>query len=177
MGSLTLSSLNFNAVESVNSPDMIQKLALEMKAKGILAELEAFDVGMINYAKYLEKKGLLKPPHYFNLLLGNIACAQADLLSAGWMIRELPEGSIWSLAGIGDAQLMMNSIAVAAGGGARVGLEDTIYFDARRTLLARNGDLVRRVHALADANGRSVMKPAELRGILNLKPGHGAYGR
>jgi len=177
MGSLTLSSLNFNAVESVNSPDMIQKLALEMKAKGILAELEAFDVGMINYAKYLEKKGLLKPPHYFNLLLGNIACAQADLLSAGWMIRELPEGSVWSLAGIGDAQLMMNSIAVAAGGGARVGLEDTIYFDTRRTLLARNGDLVRRVHALANANGRSVMKPAELRGILNLKPGHGAYGR
>ena len=57
MGSLTLSSLNFNHVASMNSPEMIQKLANEMKSRGILAELEAFDAGMINYAKYLEKKG------------------------------------------------------------------------------------------------------------------------
>lgn len=177
MGSLTLSSLNFNTMESMNSPEMIQKLAGEMNAKGILAELEAFDIGMINYAKYLEKKGLLKPPHYFNLLLGNIACAQADLLNVGLMVRDLPERSIWSLAGIGDAQLMMNSVAVAAGGGVRVGLEDSIYFDVGRTRLARNGDLVRRIHALADANGRTVMEPAELRDILDLLPGGGEYGR
>ena len=177
MGSLTLSSLNFNTMESVNSPDMIQSLAREMQAKGILPELEAFDIGMINYAKYLEKKGLLKPPHYFNLLLGNIACAQADLLNAGLMIRDLPDGSVWSLAGIGDAQLMMNSVGIAAGGGARVGLEDSIYFDVQRTRLARNGELVSRIHRLAEANERNIMKPAELRGILNLKPGHGEYGR
>jgi uncharacterized protein (DUF849 family) len=31
-----------------------EKLAIEMKKKGIVAELEAFDAGMINYAKYLE---------------------------------------------------------------------------------------------------------------------------
>ena len=88
-----------------------------MQARGILAELEAFDAGMINYARYLEKKGLLQPPHYFNLLLGNIACAQADLLHAGIMIRDLPEDSLWSLAGIGNAQLAMNSVAIAMGGG------------------------------------------------------------
>jgi len=34
---------------------------------------------------------ILEPPHYFNLLLGNIACAQADLLHTGVMIRDLPE--------------------------------------------------------------------------------------
>ena len=83
MGSLTLSSLNFNHMASISSPDMIQALAGEMLRRGVLPELEAFDVGMINYARYLEKKGLLEPPHYFNLLCGNIACAQADLLHAG----------------------------------------------------------------------------------------------
>jgi uncharacterized protein (DUF849 family) len=72
MGSLTLSSINFNRQASVSSPDMIQSLAREMKRRGILAELEAFDAGMINYAKYMIKKGLLEPPHYFNLLLGNM---------------------------------------------------------------------------------------------------------
>lgn len=177
MGSLTLSSLNFNKTESVNSPDMIQKLAIEMKNKGILPELEAFDAGMINYAKYLEKKGILQSPHYFNLLLGNIACAQADILYAGLMIRDLPKDSYWSLAGIGDDQLKMNSVAVATDGGVRVGLEDNIYFDHNRLKLAKNSDLLTRIHVLASANEREMMSSKELRIKLNLNPGNGSYGK
>mgnify|MGYP001589963417 CR=1 FL=1 len=177
MGSLTLSSLNFNREASVNSPEMIAMLAGEMKARGILAELEAFDAGMINYAKYLEKKDILKPPHYFNLLLGNIACAQADLLHVGIMIRDLPDHSFWSLAGIGDYQLFMNSVALAAGGGVRVGLEDNIWFDTGRTHLASNSDLLRRIHCLAEANERKVMSPGRFRELLNLQGGYGKYGR
>jgi uncharacterized protein (DUF849 family) len=177
MGSLTLSSLNFNRVASMNSPEIIQKLANEMKSRGILAELEAFDAGMINYAKYLERKGILEPPHYFNLLLGNIACAQADLLHTGIMIHDLPGNSFWSLAGIGDYQWMMNSIAVVSGGGVRVGLEDNIWYDTARTRLATNSDLLLRIHKLAEATGRKVMSPAKLRELLNLQSGHGKYGR
>lgn len=177
MGSLTLSSVNFNKQASVNAPDMIQALAREMKRRGVLAELEAFDSGMINYAKYLESKGLLEPPHYFNLILGNIACAQADLLHASVMIRDLPPNSLWSLGGVGDYQLMMNSIAVAAGGGVRVGLEDDIWYDPSRTRLARNVDLVSRIHRLAEANEREIMTPGELRELLNLEAGNGRYGR
>jgi 3-keto-5-aminohexanoate cleavage enzyme len=177
MGSLTLSSLNFNRVASINSPQMIQMLANEMKTRGILAELEAFDAGMINYAKYLERKGILEPPHYFNLLLGNIACSQADLLHVGIMIRDLPENSYWSLAGIGDYQLMMNSVAIVSGGGVRVGLEDNIWFDKARTKLATNSDLLQRIHRLAEASERKVMSPGKLRELLNLQPGNGKYGR
>jgi uncharacterized protein (DUF849 family) len=177
MGSLTLSSVNFNREASVSSPDMIQALAREMKSRFILPELEAFDAGMVNYAKYLEQKGLLGPPHYFNLLLGNIACAQADLLHTGMLIRDLPPNSFWSLAGIGDAQLMMNSVAIAAGGGVRVGLEDDIWYDPSRTRLARNADLVRRIHRLAESNEREIMTPGELRKLLKLETGNGQYGR
>ena len=177
MGSLTLSSLNFNRVASVNSPEMIQKLALEMKSRGILAELEAFDAGMINYAKYLEHKGILESPHYFNLLLGNIACAQADLLHVGIMVRDLPANSYWSLAGIGDFQLMMNSIAIVSGSGVRVGLEDNIWYDKARTKLANNSDLLQRIHRLAEASERKVMSPGKLRELLKLQGGNGKYGR
>jgi 3-keto-5-aminohexanoate cleavage enzyme len=177
MGSLTLSSLNFNKVASMNEPDMILKLAEEMKKLGILPELEAFDAGMINYAKYLEKKGVLQPPHYFNLLLGNIACAQADLLHAGIMIRDLPPDSYWSLAGIGNTQLPMNAVAIAMDGGVRVGLEDNIWYDLNRTRLASNRDLLERIHRLAQASERKVMTPATFRKLLNLEPGFGKYGR
>lgn len=177
MGSLTLSSVNFNNVASISSPDMIQNLAREMIGRGVLAELEAFDVGMINYAKYLETKGLLKPPHYFNLLLGNIACAQADLLHAGLMVRDLPPQSFWSMGGVGNAQLTMNAIAIASGGGVRVGMEDTIWYDAGRTRLAHNTDLIRRVHRLAEVNERKIMAPCQLRLLLGLQEGNGRYGR
>ena len=177
MGSLTLSSLNFNRIASLNAPDMIQALAQEMQSRGIMPELEAFDAGMINYARYLQTKGLLAPPFYFNLLLGNIACAQADLLHAGIMVRDLPNGSYWSLAGIGDAQVSMNSVAIAMGGGVRVGLEDNIYYDQERTRLATNADLLGRIHTIAQANGRKLMTSQELRRLLHLEPGHGKYGR
>ncbi len=177
MGSLTLSSVNFNRIASVNSPDMIQNLAAAMKKRGILAELEAFDSGMINYAKYLQHKKLLEPPHYFNLLLGNIACAQATLLHAGIMVNDLPEQSIWSFAGIGDTQVAVNTMAIAAGGGVRVGLEDNIWWDSSRTRLVTNADLVSRIHRISNDIGRSIMSPMTARKLLNLLPGSGSYGR
>jgi len=177
MGSLTLSSLNFNRQESVNPPSLIHSLAQEMKDRGILPELEAFDTGMINYAKYLIKKGLIEPPHYFNLILGNIACAQTDLLHVGIMINDLPPDSYWSLGGVGNAQLSVNSLSIVYGGGIRVGLEDNIWLDNERTRPARNIDLLHRIHRVADLHDRKIMTPGELRGLLNLQPGNGSYGR
>jgi len=177
MGSLTLSSLNFGQQASSNSPKMVQDLAAEMRRRGIVPELEAFDAGMVNYARYLERKGLIEKPHYFNLLFGNIASAQADLLHAGVLVRDLPPQSLWSMAGLSDTQLPMNAIAVAAGGGVRVGLEDNIWTDPDRTTLATNIGLVRRIHQLAEIHGRSVMPSARLRELLGLQAGHGAYGR
>lgn len=177
MGSLTLSSLNFNLQASMNSPEMIQALANKMKERGIIPELEAFDAGMINYAKYLNHKGIIEPPHYINFLLGNIACAQADLLHAGMMVRDLPEDAYWAFAGIGNSQLMMNSIAIASGGGVRVGLEDNIWFDQKRTILAKNIDLIKRLHHVAEANERNILLASEMRKLLNLQAGNGKYGR
>lgn len=170
MGSLTLSSLNFNNQPSMNAPEMIQSLARKMLELDIKPELEAFDLGMINYAHYLIRKGLLRPPYYFNLILGNIACAQANLLSLGLMIKELPDDAIWSVGGIGDSQLRMNAIGIADGGGVRVGLEDNIWYDAARTRLASNRDLVARVIDIAHAMGRSPYSHAAARELLGLAP-------
>ncbi len=176
MGSLTLSSLNFNSQASMNEPDMIMALASKMKEKRIKPELEAFDAGMINYAHYLIKRGFLAAPYYFNFILGNISGAQADMLHAGIMLRDLPDQSFWSLGGVGSAQLPVNSVSISLGGGVRVGLEDNIWYDKRRTRLARNIDLLRRVHAIAEENERVVMTSQELRNKLNLDEGYGRYG-
>lgn len=177
MGSLTLSSLNFNKVASMNAPCMIGDLAKIMKDKGIIPELEVFDVGMINFGNYLVKKDLIRPPLYYNLLFGNIACAQTNLLHTGVMLNDIPEDALVSIAGIGNGQLMMNSLAIAIGKGVRVGLEDNIWFDAERTRLATNTALIERVHVIAKANNREIMTPSEFRAQMDMEPGNGRYGR
>lgn len=167
-GSLTLSSLNFNKQASINAPDMIKALAKKMLNNQIRPEFEVFDLGMVNYAHYLIRKGLAKPPYYFNLILGNIACAQADMLSLGLMTKELPENSIWSVGGVGDSQLSMNTMSIISGGGVRAGLEDNIFYDKKRTRLATNRDVVKRVIDIAKVLGYTPYTHKEARKLLGV---------
>jgi len=167
--SLTLSSLNFNKQASINTPDMIKDLAKKMMDRGIRPELEVFDLGMVNYAKYMIRNGLLSPPYYFNIILGNIACAQADMLHLGLIVNELPEESIWSVGGVGNPQLRMNLLSIVSEGGVRLGLEDNIWFDEDRTRLATNFDLVQRILSIAKTIGKRPYTPREARDLLQLK--------
>lgn len=177
MGSLTLSSMNFPAAPSVNEPGVIQGLAEEMLRRGIVPELEIFDLGMVNYAGYLLGKGLLKRPLYANIFLGGIAGAQLDLVHAGLLVRDLPELTYWSFGGLGDAQLGATVLALTMGGGVRVGLEDSIWTDPSRTMLATNLDLVERTHRIAGMLGRKVMKPIDFRILMGMEIAKGRYGR
>ena len=166
--SLTLSSLNFSNQASLNSPEMIKKLSAKMQKNGIKPELEVFDLGMINYAKYLIHKEFIKPPFYFNIILGNVSGAQADLLNLGFMVNELPPKSIWSAGGIGNTQLKANMLSLLSGGGVRVGLEDNIWYDNHRSRLASNMDLLRRIIEFTKVIGREPFTPAETRKLLGL---------
>jgi uncharacterized protein (DUF849 family) len=123
---------------------------------------------MINFANYMIKKKLLAPPYYFNLILGNIACAQADMLHLGLMVRELPPESIWSVGGIGNSQLYMNVLSMISGGGVRVGLEDNIWFDQERTILATNTSLINRIITIANTLGCQPYTPVEARALFKL---------
>ena len=110
----------------------------------------------------------IKPPYYFNLILGNIACAQANTLSLGLMIKELPENSIWSVGGVGNTQLPMNAMAIITDGGVRVGLEDNIWYDNDRQKLATNYELIERVVGIAKSLGHQPYRAEEVRELLNL---------
>ena len=176
MGSLTLSSINFNKQASINEPNTIISLAEKMLDLGIKPELEAFDLGMINYSKYLINRSLLSPPYYFNLIFGNIACAQANLLSIGMMINDLPPESFFSLGGVGRSQHMVNSLAAVLGCGARIGLEDNIWYDAERKKLATNRELVERQRQIMENMGRKSMAPTRARELLGLNRPEDGYG-
>ena len=137
-----------------------------MNKNKIKPELEVFDIGMINYAKYLIKKNQIKPPYYFNIILGNIASAQANFLNLGLLINELPDNSYWSLGGIGDFQFPMNCCGIVGGGGIRIGLEDNIFYDRERSHLAQNRELIERILVVAKALGREPYSQREARKVL-----------
>lgn len=174
MGSLTLSSLNFSSQASVNPPDVIKDLVKDMEDRGIVPEIEVFDLGMINYMRYLIEKKILLPPYYVNLFVGGIAGAQIE--HAGVLVKDLPEGSLWSLAGLGNAQLAANVMGVALGGGVRTGLEDMVYMNDSREVLATNTYMVKRIHGYAGEFGRDIMLPDEFRKRMDMKGGRGEYG-
>jgi uncharacterized protein (DUF849 family) len=163
LASLTLSSLNFVSGPSINAPETISRLAEIMLARGIKPELEIFDLGMVNVAHVLQRKNLLPSPLVANLFLGNIAGAQATLSELGLLVDRLPKGTVWSSAGIGEYRDRAHAMALAMGGGVRVGLEDGIYLDPRKKTLARNADLVERVHELASLLNLELVSAAQFK--------------
>jgi len=167
MASLTLGSMNFARVESVNAPSMIQALAERMKERGIVPELEVFELGMAEYTGYLIKHGILRGPFYANILLGNLGTLSATRENLAMVVRALPAGCVWAGAGIGRYQELVNRMAVEMGGHVRVGLEDNLWMDERRTP-ASNAGLIERVVQFAREAGRQVATPAEARLMIGL---------
>jgi uncharacterized protein (DUF849 family) len=170
MASLTLGSLNFPTQASINEPAMIRSLAERMRERGIVPELEVFDLGMIDYGRYLIDRGVLEPPFYVNILLGSLGTLGATPFNLASAVAALPPGATWAGAGIGRFQLGVNALAIAAGGNVRVGLEDNHWMDVEKTRPATNPALVERLVRVADAVARPIASPAEARELIGLPP-------
>lgn len=168
MASLTLGSLNFPKQPSVNAPEIIQQLCAIMRERGILPELEVFDLGMLNYGFYLQRKGLLPKDCYVNLMLGSLGTIPGRVQDLAHLVQEVPRNWHWAGAGIGRYQLSVNTAAIIMGGHVRVGLEDNPYYDYMRRTDASNEQLVRRLVRLAGELGRPISTSRQTREQLRL---------
>lgn len=168
MASLTTGSVNFPNSVYANSPELIDRLAGDMKTHGVKPEMEIFDVSMIANALDLAEKGLADAPLHFDFVMGLKGAIPATAENLLHLKSAIPPDATWTAAGIGPAQLPMNLMAVLTGGHVRVGLEDNIYY--RRGEPASNERLVERIVRLAGELGREIASPDEARRILNLSP-------
>jgi 3-keto-5-aminohexanoate cleavage enzyme len=166
MASLTTGSVNFPDSVYANSPELITRLATDMQRLGIKPEMEIFDVGMIRNAVELAEKGLAEAPLHFDFVMGLKGAIPATIENLVHLKNSIPAGSTWTVAGIGPAQLVMNTHAILMGGHVRVGLEDNIYL--RKGELAPNERFVERMVTLAAELGRAVATPDEARRIMHL---------
>ena len=161
MASLTLSSLNFQTGASINEPDVIIQLIEQMDKWGVIPELECFDTGMVNMTNNLISKNILKPPFYFNIILGNLYNSQSDILSVGNIKHQIPKNSITTIGGIASQQLKSNIYGLIDFDGIRIGLEDNLMF--RKGEKATNSELIKRIHRIMTELDLGVMSSNEFR--------------
>ena len=151
----------------MNGIPMLKEMAKRMKAAGVKAELECFDVGQVRLAKHLVDEGFVDGPPMFQLCLGINWTAPADGETMMLMRNQLPKDSIWAAFGISRMQMPMAAQAVLLGGNVRVGLEDNIYLS--RGVPATNAQLVERAVSIINGLGARALTPAEARQKLGLK--------
>lgn len=159
MCSLTLGSLNFKNVASINSPEMINQLVAKMIEYGVKPELECFDLGMIHYGLQLPKLQSTNEPNYWNIIFGNISGIQLNLASLSAAIGIIPDKDYVALGGIGSQQFGANGLAVTLGLGVRVGLEDNNWMNREKKVMATNISLLNRCHQLIKAHEKKFMTP------------------
>ncbi|WP_404362569.1 3-keto-5-aminohexanoate cleavage protein [Corallococcus coralloides] len=167
MATLTTGTVNFGEEVFWNPRPLVRDIAKRIKSIGLKPELECFDVGMIDEARYLAKEGLVELPAHFDFVLGVPGTLQARPEVLDFMIASLPEGSSWTVAGVGRQQLPFVEEAAKRGGNARVGLEDNIYL-SKGVLAKGNFELVAEAAKRARAAGRELATPEQARQLLRL---------
>jgi len=167
LASLDAGSINFNERVFLNPPDFLEELAGRMLEANVKPEIEVFDSGMIGNALTLVKKGLIKPPLWWQFVLGVKGGSTATARTLVYLVESLPTGSLWSVCAVGWRQLPLNMLAIAMGGHARTGMEDNLYY-RRGELAQSNAQLVARLSRIARECGREPATPAEAREILGL---------
>lgn len=168
MASLDCGTLNFGGDDIfLNTENMIKEFASKMNSLGVKPEIEVFDKSMIDTAIRLQKKGYIKLPMHFNFVMGVNGGIGAGMRDLVFLEGSIPEGSTYTVSGVGRNQLPMAALAIVSGGHVRVGFEDNVYIS--KGIPARsNGELVEKVVRLAMELGREVALPDEAREILGL---------
>lgn len=168
MASLNPGSVNYDRGVYVNSPDDIAFWAQEMQRRGIVADVAIFEAGMIANTLALVERGWLAPPLLFNFVLGQPGAIPASAKNLLFLSESIPTGSPWGVAGHGSAGLPMSTLAMAMGGHARAGFEDTPYYRPGE-LATSNAQLIERLARIARELGREIATPTEAREMLGLR--------
>ncbi len=168
MASFDAGTMNWlHSVVFMNEPGFLELCGKEMIAAGVKPEIEVFDMGMLNTAKYYLKTGILQGPAHFQICLGAPGGMEATTENLLYMVNHLPEDCTWSTFGIGKGANEVMLAALALGGNIRVGLEDNVYYNAGQKAES-NAQFVERVKRLAAEVGRTLATPDEAREILHL---------
>ena len=168
LASYDAGTLNWqNRTGFMNPPSFLEKLGHALQESNIKPEIEIFDAGMIYNTIYYMKKGVLKAPCHYQIVLGCAGGMANTVENLVFLKNLLPEGSTWAACGISAGHLPIMSATIALGGHLRVGLEDNLYM-AHGVLAKSNAQLVERAVQMLKLNNLEPATPDEARQIYGL---------
>ena len=167
MASLNAGSLNFGEDVFTNPFPMVREFARRMRERGIVPELECYDVGHVEACRWLQQEGVIESPGHFDFVLGVRGGISATEENLKFLVSKLPNGASFNVAGVGRHQLPMAELSLKLGGHARCGLEDNIYL-SKGVLAKGSFELVAQLAGLARAAGREVASPQAARELLRI---------
>ncbi|NCF49205.1 MAG: 3-keto-5-aminohexanoate cleavage protein [Bacteroidetes bacterium] len=165
---LDCGTMNFGHGDYImtNSTAMLTEMAKQMKAIGVVPEIEAFDTGHLWFAKHLVEQGHISTPALVQLCMGIPWGAPDDLNTLMAMVNNIPDDWIYSAFSIGRNAMAYPAAAILAGGNVRVGLEDNIYLS--RGVFATNAELVERAANVVENMGVELIGPEDVRALLGI---------
>lgn len=150
-----------------NHPRFLEKLGNALIESNIKPEIEIFDAGMIYNAIYYTKKGVLKAPCHFQIVLGCPRGMTSTVENLVFLKSLIPEGSTWAACGIGSGHMPIMMAAIAMGAHIRVGMEDNVMWQ-KGVPAESNAQFVKRAKELLEINGLEAATPEEARKIYGL---------
>lgn len=150
-----------------NSKGWNREFISACKERGIVNELEVYDISHIENMLQLRDQGVLEEPLHFSFVMGINGGMPADPKYLMMMLDAIPESSSWQIVSIGRSQLPLTTIAVAMGGNMRTGFEDTVYYQ-RGELATDNEQLVSRAVRIIKELGRDVATVDQARQWLHM---------
>lgn len=150
-----------------NHPRFLEKLGYALIESNIKPEIEIFDAGMIYNAIYYMKKGVLKAPCHFQIVLGCPGGMISTVENLVFLKSLIPAGSTWAACGIGSGHMPILMAVIAMGGHIRVGMEDNVMWQ-KGIPAESNAQFVKRAKELLEINGLEAATPDEARQIYGL---------
>lgn len=153
----------------INTPPNLEIMAGVINDAGTKPELEIFDSGDLNMANDFIKRGVIKSPAMFQLVLGIRWGAAPDFKTLAYLVDKLPADCEWAAFGVGRFAFEILGMAYLLGGHVRIGMEDVVHI--RKGELCRdNAQLVEKAVTIVENLGGTIATPSEARQILGLSP-------
>jgi len=179
MASFNTASMNFALVDysdysiltetvfenSFATMQFFTKNMIELKVK---PEFEIYDMGGFYNIELMSKgKVFFDPPHHYQMVFGVAGGMPFSAMNFSMMLSMIPEGSTWSVCGVGRQQFEAGMCSAVNGGHIRVGLEDNVR-NYNGEPAKGSYEQVEWAAQVAKLAGREVATPAETRELLAL---------
>lgn len=168
--SLNGGSTNLNGGVYINTDADIDYCAQESYKRGIIPEVEVFDIGMIYNVERSAQKQPYRRPIFYNLVFGHKGGMQADITCLQAFRSAVPAAAKWGVTHYGRENWEFLAAAIAMGASiVRIGFEDSDYLsDGCRARY--NYEVVERLVQLIRAIGLEPATPNEAREIMGTLP-------